>query len=355
MSPYRWLLYPFSLAYEGITSWRNSMFDSGVKKSSSFDVPCIAVGNLAMGGTGKTPMVEFLVEAYKDQYPLATLSRGYGRRTKGYILADKFTGPEDIGDEPYQIYSKYAGQITVAVGEKRALAIPQILNDAPETSLIFLDDAFQHRYVKADFYIMLTTFQRPFFEDYVVPAGTLREKREGAQRAQAVVVTKCPKSLSSQQQEHYKSEIIKYTKKDCPVYFSSLEYGAPYDIAGKDRYFSGNVILLTGIASNALVKEKVKANFNLLETLEYSDHHRYQMKDIEGLKRIYQNYKTQNPVVLTTEKDAVKLKDDNYAGFLKEIPIFALPVKVHLEGNGDQELLKQVSQAISNKGYHREV
>ncbi|QDH79558.1 tetraacyldisaccharide 4'-kinase [Echinicola soli] len=355
MRPYHLLLYPFSFLYDGITRLRNRMFDRGVKKSVVFRIPTVVVGNLSMGGTGKTPMVEFLIRAFKDNYAVATLSRGYGRKTAGYLLADQSSGPAEIGDEPFQIYSKFGSEISVAVGEQRAEAIPQIIAGCPETELVILDDAFQHRYVKGDFNLLLTTFQRPFFTDHVVPMGMLRENRSGANRAHAVVVTKCPENLDEATKFQFVQKILGYAPKDCPVFFAGLEYGQPYNIRSNKEEPIQEVILLSGIANNSLLQKKVGETYELLETLEYSDHHHYTERDMGKISERFNIHKDKSPVLLTTEKDAVKLKADKLLRYLQEIPIFALPVQVKMEEEEKNTLLEHVTKAIRNKGYQREV
>ncbi|WP_137402660.1 tetraacyldisaccharide 4'-kinase [Echinicola rosea] len=355
MRPYHLLLYPFSFLYDGITRLRNRMFDRGVKKSVVFEIPTVVVGNLSMGGTGKTPMVEFLIRAFKENYAVATLSRGYGRKTSGYILAEESTEPTEIGDEPFQIYSKFGHEICVAVGERRIEAIPRIIADRPETELVILDDAFQHRYVKGDFNLLLTTFERPFFTDHVVPMGSLRENRDGANRAHAVVVTKCPDKLDEASKTHYLQKILGYAPEDCPVFFAGLEYGRAYNVRDNKEEPIQKVILLSGIANNDLLRKKVGEMYELLETLEYSDHHHYTERDMERIVERFNLHKAQFPVLLTTEKDAVKLKADKLLRYLQEIPIFALPVQVKMEEEEKNTLLEHVTKAIRNKGYQREV
>ena len=355
MRPYHLLLYPFSLLYDGITRLRNRMFDSGMKKSVAFEVPTVVVGNLSMGGTGKTPMVEFLIKGFKDHYAVATLSRGYGRKTNGYLLANETTEPEEIGDEPFQIFSKFGHEITVAVGEQRIAAIPQMIAARPDTELVILDDAFQHRYVKGDFNLLLTTFQRPFFNDHVVPMGMLRESRSGANRADAVVVTKCPDGLDEATKAHYRQSISAYAPENCPVFFAGLQYGRAYDVRNYQEASIEHVILLSGIANNDLLKKKVGEMFQLLETIEFSDHHDYTERDMEKIVARFKVHQAKAPVLLTTEKDAVKLKADKLLRYLQEIPIFALPIQVKMEEEEKNTLLEHVTKAIRNKGYQREV
>ena len=278
------VLYPFSWLYNGITRLRNRMFDLGMKKSLSFEVPTLVVGNLSLGGTGKTPMVEFLIKHLKEKYQIASLSRGYGRKTTGFYLAEAGLTPKDIGDEPFQIFQKFGKEITVAVGEERILAIPQILADRPETNLIVLDDAFQHRYVKGDLNILLTTFQKPFFEDRILPLGTLREHPDGSQTADVIVVTKCPATPPDHIKAGYQRKISEFAGKDCPVLFSGLKYGEPYGVLKDEGRIDSPVILVSGIANNQVLESAVRNRYDLLETLEFPDHHKYDKKDLLQIK-----------------------------------------------------------------------
>ena len=347
-------LYPFSLLYDAVTRLRNRMFDLGLKKSCEFEVPTIVVGNISWGGTGKTPMVEFLIKRLKENHQLAMLSRGYGRKTSGFLLADDGLSSREIGDEPFQVFDKYGDEVTVAVGEERILAIPQILADRPATDLIVLDDAFQHRYVKGDFNILLTTYQSPFFADKIIPMGTLREHPKAARRADIIVVTKCPNGLDQQTKDKYKKEIGIFSGGAVPVLFAGLKYGEPYKVFGNESEITDHVILISGIANNHLLKKEVASKHALLTTLEYPDHHRYRKKDASHLAEIIHQYKNQNPSVITTEKDAVKLKEDEIRKHIKEIPIFALPVEISLDPLDENLLLSLVGQAIHSKNYSRE-
>ncbi len=348
------VLYPLSLLYEGITRLRNRMFDLDMKKSVRFEVPVLVVGNLAIGGTGKTPMVEFLITHLKERYQIAALSRGYGRKTSGFYLAEAGMSPKEVGDEPFQIFQKFGAEITVAVGEQRILAIPQILADRPETNLIILDDAFQHRYVKGDLNILLTTFQKPFFGDRILPLGTLREHPSGARRADVVVVTKCPFTVSDAVKREYERGIRKFAGEDCPVLFSGIKYGEPYAVLKNGDQVDSSVILLSGIADNQVLEAAVRDRYNLLETMEFPDHHKYGEKDLLRVQSVYSKHKEKKPAILTTEKDAVKLKDDNLLKYLEGIPIFALPIAVDLNEQSKDFLLALASRAISTKKYSSE-
>ena len=344
------ILYPFSFLYDRITRYRNRMFDLGMKKSINFDIPTVVVGNLSWGGTGKTPMVEYLIRQFKAEYQIATLSRGYGRKTSGFLLAVDGLTARDIGDEPFQIYGKFGNEITVAVGEERILAIPQILAERPATDLILLDDAFQHRYVKGDVNILLTTYQRPFFKDRILPLGTLREHPKGASRADVIVVTKCPNGLDAKTKEEYAGKIREYAQMNTLVIFAGLKYGEAYHIfTGEPIGNVRQVILLSGIANNEVLKEEIKRKYGLLAVLEFPDHHKYSEKDLQHLFSVYQKHAGETPVVITTEKDAVKLKAHKSLNYLREIPIFALPVEIKLNPAEEDELLSLTTKIIREK------
>lgn len=350
----RWydpLLYPFALIYDGATSVRNRMFDIGKKKSISFLIPTIVVGNLNLGGTGKTPMVEFLISLLRPHFKLATLSRGYGRKTNGFLMANENLGPSELGDEPFQIFEKFGMDVSVAVGEKRTLAIPEIIFHKPQTELILLDDAFQHRYVKGDYYILLTTYQRPFFQDRVLPLGTLRENRSGARRADVVVVTKCPDQLSESEKEFYQKEIGIFTK--APVIFAAIEYGEPWPLSNLHNECFNKVILVSGIANDQLFVSEVKKRFDVLETLTFDDHHRYKEADLVKISGLVKKYG--DCMVLTTEKDAVKLKNKAFHKYLEEIPIFALPIKIKMAEKDKGFLFGQINKIVKDKAYIREI
>jgi tetraacyldisaccharide 4'-kinase len=291
------------------------------------------------------------VESLKSSYQLATLSRGYGRKTKGFLLAEPNLGPADLGDEPFQIYTKFGNEVTVAVGEERVLAIPQIIYHSPETELIILDDAFQHRYVKADLNILLTTFQNPFFNDNILPMGTLRESAEGAKRADVVIVTKCPTSLSQNEKSFLEKGIMKYA--DVPVFFAGIKYGNPEPLLATGFKTKKKAILVSGIANDSLFKEAAGKRFEVVETITFADHHRYTVADV---RRILETVKKHGEaMVLTTEKDAVKLKDRAFHEYLVEIPIFALPIKVDLAESDGQYLIARITKTVKDKAYIREI
>ncbi|GMQ23402.1 tetraacyldisaccharide 4'-kinase [Algoriphagus sp. oki45] len=345
---YAFLLAPFALIFLGITTARNFLYDRGWLKSIRSPIPTIVVGNLSVGGTGKTPMVEFLVNAFRKEKKLATLSRGYGRKSTGFFQANPESTPEQIGDEPLQIYSKFEGKIPVFVGEDRVVSLQKIHNLNPELDWVILDDAYQHRKLKADFYILLTPYSKPFSSDWILPMGRLREARLGAKRADLVVVTKCPDSLSDLQKKQVESGIKPYLGSNVPVFFSGLNYGKPYPFHLSEP-FSGKVILVSGLADPSLFESYCKRTFQVLDSFSFPDHHDYEEKDLGKIVSAWTNLRKENPVILCTEKDAGKLKVLANEGKFGEIPIFALPMEVKLESQEKEMLLAQIRQKLGNQ------
>lgn len=345
-------LYPFSILYNLVTAFRNHLYNIGYKRSFHFETNIISVGNLTIGGTGKSPHVEYLIRLLKDQYKVATLSRGYGRKTKGFIIADDKCDWETIGDEPMQFYRKFVkptrfskprrfSGITIAVCEDRALAIPQILFEKPDTDVIILDDAFQHRPVIPDLNILLTDYNRQFYNDLLLPAGRLRESRKNAQRADVIIVTKCPENLPEDERRKIETKIRKYSVKESSVFFTGIKYNKPVPVF-KDRRataWSGgmpdqkSILLFSGIADNTSLKNELEKKYKLTRSLDFGDHHNYSATDILKIKNEFSAISEQNKCLLTTEKDMVKLLKPELAEHLKELPVFYVPIEVYfLEG-----------------------
>ncbi|SFD16238.1 tetraacyldisaccharide 4'-kinase [Algibacter pectinivorans] len=317
MNIIRKLLFPIVPIYFLVTWLRNKLYDFGIKKSKSYDLPIICVGNLSAGGTGKTPMIEYLIRLLKDDYKVATLSRGYKRKTEGFQLANKEATADTIGDEPFQFYTKYKGSVLVAVDANRQHGIEMLQNDKPD--VILLDDAYQHRKVSAGFKILLTTYANPFFKDIVLPTGNLREPRRGMLRADVIVVTKCPKGLSASEKSNIIKRINPKTHQD--VFFSSIDYAEFVIAANKTEVIEslGHFTLVTGIANaKPLVNYLNEKNLNF-EHLNFKDHYNFTLNDIENL--------AQKELIVTTEKDYMRLKQYDS---LKE-KLFYLPITVHVD------------------------
>ncbi|WP_254163424.1 tetraacyldisaccharide 4'-kinase [Chryseosolibacter histidini] len=337
------LLFPFAVIYDAITSIRNRLYDMGYKPSASFEVPLISVGNLAVGGTGKTPMIEHLIRLLKPNYKVATLSRGYGRTTKGVRVANAADNASTLGDEPYQFFKKFGNEVVVTVGEERALAVPYVVDQQPDTAVVLLDDAYQHRQVKPAFQILLTDHRRPFYNDLLLPSGRLRESSFGARRADVIVVTKCPPELSSEAMMAIEKKIRKYSDK--PVFFTSIRYGNVIPLEGSAKAAADKVVLVSGIAHAEPLAAFVGRNYTMVKHLEFADHHVYTEKD---LKMIVAEAQAHQAMVITTEKDAVKMETEQFREFLVQVPFFYLPIEIEFLKNGkdfDEMVLNVITNA----------
>lgn len=339
------LLYPLTFIYTLVTALRNHLFNIGYSHSFNYDIMTINVGNLSVGGTGKTPMVEYLIRLLKSTYAVATLSRGYKRKTKGFLIANSSSTVHDLGDEPFQFYTKFKGDVTVAVGENRSWAIPKILLEHPETQTVLLDDAYQHRTVAPDFNILLTQYASPFYNDYVLPSGYLREKRSGAMRANAIIITKCPADLSSASNAKICEEVKKYSNSTAPIYFSTIKYGVPIS-QSIDIKFTGKVILFAGLANMNPLIDYVSNSFELIKVVSFKDHFNYVSNDLEELIKLAKDNKAQ---LLTTEKDMVKVSAHPLFDLVKDVGLFYLPISVQFLFDQGNEFDSMVQEAIISK------
>ena len=325
LKSFRYLLFPFAFIYGAIIWLRNKMFDKNILKSASFNFPIICVGNLAVGGTGKTPMVEYMVEMLMNRYKTATLSRGYKRKTKGFAIANASTTAIDIGDEPMQFHQKFP-DITVAVGEERLFAIPQILHQMPETDVIILDDAFQHRTVKAGLNILLTDFRNLYTRDLMMPSGDLRDIKSSSKRADLIIVTKCKPNLTVEEKESLTKEINPLPHQK--VLFTEILYAQPYHLFNKQKINVGSatdVLLICGIANPKPLMDFLATHVHTYDMNRYPDHHIFTIDDLNEIKKHFEKIGSGNKIILTTEKDAVRLQ--KYINELSSYPIYVLPVK----------------------------
>ncbi|MGV3697859.1 tetraacyldisaccharide 4'-kinase [Flavobacterium sp.] len=347
MNLLRKLLFPFAILYAFITSLRNFLYDKGILKSHSFAIPVIAVGNLSVGGTGKTPQIEYLIRLLSPNYKVATLSRGYKRKSSGFILAGNNASAEILGDEPFQYHKKFP-DIQVAVDADRKNGIERLLNQRNKPDIILLDDAFQHRRVKAGFYILLTSYGDLFSDDFVLPVGNLRESSIGGRRANIIVVTKCQADITNDEQGIIKVKLKRALDcrddKSVEIFFSTVAYDDKVYNETESRSVSEvkatSKLLLAGIA-------KPKPFFDYLqsgtdEILQYPDHHHFSESEISGIKN-----KAGDKIIITTEKDFVRLK----AKILKK-QLFYLPIKSELVSNQeafDQTILNYVGTRKGNR------
>ena len=339
----RLLLYPFALIYGAVVWMRNRLYDTGFFSSVSFSVPVISVGNLSVGGTGKTPHVEYLIRLLQYQYRVATMSRGYKRRTQGFLLADENTNALRIGDEPMQYHMKYP-EVTVSVSEERITGIPRLLQQKPDTEIVLLDDAYQHRSVKPGLNILITDYARPFYKDYILPYGRLRESRAAYSRADVIIVSKCPAVINEEEARIIRQDINPLPHQQ--IFFSTLRYHTAYD------FFTNVPVLLDGkqvlvvcaIAKPEQLVKYVTQKAERVHTLSYPDHHYFVSKDLEEIKAAYDNWKEKDTIILTTEKDAARLQlhQDKLRSW--NVTISVLPVQVEIlfnEANAFDSIITQ--------------
>jgi tetraacyldisaccharide 4'-kinase len=320
-------LLPFSILYGLLMAFRNFLYKIQVFKSYRPNIPTVVVGNLSMGGTGKSPHIEFLIRHLKNDYQLAVVSRGYGRKTSGFIELSENHAPSDVGDEPLQIKRKFP-DIPFAVSENRATAIQQLQSKYPNLELILLDDAMQHRGIRGAFVVLLSVFQKPFFKDWVVPSGSLREfVFLGKKRADLCVYTKCPEPLDPNLKKQY-AQLFSTSK---PSFFSKFVYDDWHLLSRKKPDFAiEQILLVTGIAYPESLINHLKKNYGV-EHMAFGDHHDYQETDIATIHRKFTNFDRQKTCVVCTEKDAIKLRDFESVTENQEISWFYIPIRVAME------------------------
>lgn len=350
------LLLPLAKIYGAVTAMRNTMFKWGILKQRTFPVPVVVVGNIAVGGTGKTPHTEYIIEILKYEYNIGVLSRGYKRKTSGFVMASRHSTPIDIGDEPYQIYQKFGSQVMVAVCEDRCKGIDEMLKINPKINLVLLDDAFQHQYVKPSVAIVLTEFNRPVFFDKMLPLGRLRESAKAIYRADMVVVTKCPEQLKPLEYRIFKNNLKLYPYQK--LFFSRYKYGVltplfpddvthiPYlDYMGEDD----RILVVSGIANPRPFVRYVKRHRPLVKVKIFPDHHNFTRKDLDGIVRKFEDIKAKNKCIITTEKDAVRLATNPYFPPHLKAVTFYLPISVTFDTNSgesfDVELKKMIARS----------
>ena len=340
----RFLLFPFAILYTFIVLIRNKMFDWGLLKSRSFDTPLIGVGNIRIGGTGKTPMSEYLIEFLSDNFQVAFISRGYKRKTKGFVFSSTNTPPHEIGDEAYQIKKKFK-EISVAVDENRPHGIEQLLKTKPETDVVILDDCFQHRYVKPGINILLTEYGKPLFRDYPLPMGDLREYRNAKNRADFIIVTKCPFFTLVEKELAIRNLRPKPEQK---VFFTTTEYEKTrplWDEAIANDEVQ-DVLMLTGIANPEPMFEYLCQKYNSVTKVNFPDHYDYRYSDLVKVENIFKNIAGDSKVIVTTEKDVVKL------GQMKKVPdeikrnTFVLPIRFKFLFNDDIVFKKEIFRYV---------
>lgn len=335
----RKILFPFAAIYGFVTGLRNYFYDKGIFKSTSFDIPVIAVGNLSVGGTGKSPQIEHLLRLLSGSYKVATLSRGYKRKSSGFVLADDASDAEILGDEPFQFHRKFP-DVSVAVDANRTNGIKKLI-ELKNPDVILLDDAFQHRKVKAGFYILLTTFHDLYIDDFLLPTGNLRESRRGAKRADIIIVTKCPGDVSAQMQNAIRLKLRLKPRQE--LFFSFVDYD-DFVFSDKGQLPVNEIrnrqkLLIAGIAKPKPFFEHLKNTGD--DILEFPDHHSFSDADIAKISE-----KANGRPIVTTEKDYVRLQNRQ----LKNL--YYLPIKSTLLADADQfdqTILNHVGKRTTNR------
>ena len=340
----RILLLPIALLYHIVLSIRHKLYDWHILKSKRFEKPVICVGNLNLGGTGKTPHTEYLIRLLKNDYRVATLSRGYGRRTKGFKLAGTSSTYNDLGDEPLLYFKKYPG-IQVAVDEDRVDGVTHLLWEQG-VNVVLLDDAFQHRSISAGLNILLTEYQRLYMDDYLFPAGTLRDVRSAAKRADIIVISKAPKDLSEQEKQQITDKLN--TSENQKVFFSYLEHAALQPLNEAAKAFSpeeaDGAFAFCGIGNPKPFVEELKKRYHTVDFLPFGDHHAYKENDMKAVLDWYEKLDGEKKIIVTTEKDAARLTNSPYLCQFERTPLYDLPVTVrfHEEEKFNEEILKYV-------------
>ena len=342
------LLYPFALIYGTVAAVRRWLYRIGLLEAYQAPIPTIGVGNLSVGGTGKTPHVEYLIRLLSNQYKIATLSRGYKRKTKGFVLANDIDpqqlSAEIIGDEPLQFYTKFP-HIKVAVDEKRKDGIQQLLQrfPFPDLQYIILDDCYQHLQVKPNLNILITEYQNPYAKDYPLPAGRLREFRSAARYADMVMVSKCPADMTEAQRSEM-AQLLKLQDYQ-QLYFTSMRYGelTALNECGKQHQISPQteVVLLTAIAHPEPMEKYLSEKFKIIHHYRFADHHYFSAEEIAEIQKTYFSEKNRNRILVTTEKDSMRLIYGTLSKHLETIPLFSLPIEPYFLFQDEDRFLRQ--------------
>ena len=355
-------LIPIALLYGLGVRIRNLFYDLGIFRSQSFEVPTIVVGNLSAGGTGKSPHIEYLIRVLSPHVQVATLSRGYGRSSKGFILADQDSSAKDIGDEPRQFKQKFP-DVPVAVEAKRVKGIKKLLEANPDLNVILLDDAFQHRALKPGMSILLTDYHRPYYKDYLLPLGYLRENRKGSNRADIIIVTKTPELFSPLDRRILTRNIN--PKPYQQVFFSYLKYGEFHPLfpknttqkVTKEYYFDRGfgVFLVTGIANPTGLLDFIESKTKKSTHLKFPDHHRFTAADVQKMRKLFDSFAPSEKIILTTEKDAMRLAQPELKELLEDLPIFYIPIEVAFHDKDEEAINELILDHVRRNQIHSQV
>ncbi|WP_316929907.1 MULTISPECIES: tetraacyldisaccharide 4'-kinase [Sanguibacteroides] len=342
------VLWPLSILYGLGVSIRNRLFNLGLLESKEFDVPIICIGNITIGGTGKTPHTESIINVLQKDHRVACLSRGYKRKTSGYILATENSTADEIGDEPKQIKNKFP-DITVAVDADRVRGVKKLQQLPNPPDIIILDDGFQHRYVKADINILLIDYNRPIYKDHLLPLGRLREHHSALERANYVIITKCPSNITPiEKRIIYKNLKLKAYQE---LLFTTMKYGDITPLDGKSKYLKNNnsvVLCVTGIAQPGPYQEHLKTLFGQVSFLTFPDHHRFTNNDIQKIIQEFNKMDQPDKYIFTTEKDATRLVSYEFPDEIRE-RMFYIPIEPEFLTSKDQLIKNIHNYAKQNK------
>lgn len=346
----RLILFPFCLLYSLIILIRNKFFDWGVLPSVSFDLPVISVGNLSTGGTGKTPHAELIIRLLQPKYKIALVSRGYKRKTSGLVVASPGCTASQIGDEPLQFYKKFPG-LLVVVHEKRRKAIEYIRENYKEINLVIMDDGYQHRYVKPGLNLLLTEYYKPFFNNFILPCGNLREAKSASKRAHALIVTKTPKVFSPLDKRFFLRKLNRYQLTN--IFFSFIRYGdwKPLDKStppkGEESYRT--IFLFTGIANTSAFEEYLRGHSDELIIIKHSDHYQFKEADLFNLKKRFRDTFSGSKAVVVTEKDAMRLQEERLSKIIKHIPVYYVPIEVDLHEDDRLQFIEMLDNYLTKQ------
>ncbi len=341
----REFLIPISTFYAIALKIRHKMFDWGILRTRSISIPSICVGNLELGGTGKTPLTEYVTKLLMDDRKVAIVSGGYKRKSKEIVIANSGTSLDELGDEPMQYHCKFGDRISVAVGKDRANVIERLLKkNSPD--VIILDDAFQHRKISAGLNILTTNYLDPFFSNHLIPAGTLRDLKCRAKAADIIIINKTPDEASEEEKDKIRENLRQYGQQN--IYFASLAYGKPIACNAKaentDLQLNSKITALCGIAQPEYFITHLGENYDIAQKLIFSDHHDFNENDIEKMKKASKEGK----IIVTTEKDAMRLTNNHYFSTLKEIPVYYIPIEVRFSDEEASQLRKEIFDYVAD-------
>ena len=354
MRTYRIIFLPIAIIYGFFIRLRHLLFNIGILKSGSYKIPIIGVGNLVMGGSGKTPQVENLVRLLSEEFRVAILSRGYGRKSKGYLKANQYSKYEDIGDEPMQYYRKFQSNVVVAVDEKRRRGISNLTEDKDVHDVILMDDSFQHRYVKPGISILLTDIHKIYKQDYLFPVGSLRDTASAAKRADIVIVTKTNKVLSPITRRN--TENLLKLEPHQKLYFSYIKHGnlTPLLETNNIKFprSLNTILLFTGIANPYPLHEYLRLKCIDFIAMDFPDHHNYSKADLVAIRTKFDSLFTKNKIIVTTEKDYMRLINSPYLSEFNNLPVFYIPIEVKIHKEDRKEFKNQIINYVRENKLH---